>query len=267
MREQFDLVVLCHVANRPWFEKALVQMTPAMARVVLHNVDWQNQLVIQSDRPAKFPLPVDSDIKADVLARSALLLRRFDAVLMPVSVGTLGWTRQCLAHLPRGATVPIIGVMQDLRSGALIDLLELGLTDFLRTPVCPHETRARLIATVSRAPKQTYLREGGAERPGRPTLWDLLVKPKPKRQREGASGSLEAWLAAMAKGDFGKQKQKVLQVFEQAYLRAAMERAGGRITVAARNSNKNRRAFWELLRKHDLLKEWPSQREWVSHRP
>jgi DNA-binding response OmpR family regulator len=263
MRQQFDLVVLCHAANRLWFDKSLIEMQPGLGRFVVHNMDWQNQLVIPDDGETD-PLETftdDKELRPDVLARSSLLLRRYDAVLMPVSVGTLGWTRQCLASLPRGATIPVIGVMQDLRSGALLDLLELGLTDFLRTPVCPHETRARLIATVSRAPKQTYLREQGNG-----TSWcaeppDFFVRTKPKRSRVSASDNLASWLASMEKGDFGVQKKQVVQIFEQQYLRRAMDRAGGRITLAARHSNKNRRAFWELLRKHDLLKEWPSQRQ------
>lgn len=261
MRQQFDLVVLCQPANQRWFDQVLVQMQPGLERFVLHDIDWQDHLSVVGRDGAPQPGETSGGgLKPDVLARSALLLRRYDAVLMPVSVESLGWTRQCLASLPRGATIPLIGVVQDLRSGALLDLLELGLTEFLRTPVCPHETRARLIATVSRAPKQTYLREAGAERLTRARPPAFVEQPKPKRARLGGSDGLQAWIAAMAKGDFGKQKRQVMQAFEQQYLRSAMERAGGRITVAARNSNKNRRAFWELLRKHDMLKEWPSQR-------
>lgn len=261
MRQQFDLVVLCQPANRPWFNQVLAEMQPGLGRFVLHDIDWQDQLSdLSSSDPVQSSEP-DGGLSPDVLARSSLVLRRYDAVLISVSVETLGWTRQCLASLPRGATIPVIGLVRDLRSGALLDLLELGLTEFLRTPICPHETRARLIATVSRAPRQTYLREESDERPGRAKPRDLLPIPKPKRLREVGAANLESWASTLSRGEFSKQKKQVLQIFEQAYLRSAMERAGGRITVAARNSNKNRRAFWELLRKHDMLKEWPSQRQ------
>jgi hypothetical protein len=44
----------------------------------------------------------------------------------------------------------------------------------------------------------------------------------------------------------------LVTLFERQYLKAAMLRANGNITLAASKSRKNRRAFWELLRKHGM---------------
>ena len=51
---------------------------------------------------------------------------------------------------------------------------------------------------------------------------------------------------------FQAAKSEVVGVFEQRYLRRALNKARGNITVAAEASGKNRRAFFELLRKHGI---------------
>jgi DNA-binding NtrC family response regulator len=45
----------------------------------------------------------------------------------------------------------------------------------------------------------------------------------------------------------------VVQRFEHDFLETALRAHEGNITRAARAVKKNRRAFWELLRKHGLL--------------
>lgn len=47
-------------------------------------------------------------------------------------------------------------------------------------------------------------------------------------------------------------KQKMIDNFERDYIRRALADAGGNISEAARASGKHRRAFFELMRKHDL---------------
>lgn len=52
---------------------------------------------------------------------------------------------------------------------------------------------------------------------------------------------------------FQQTKARVVQRFEHDFLENALRAHGGNITRAARAVKKNRRAFWELLRKHGLL--------------
>ncbi len=49
-------------------------------------------------------------------------------------------------------------------------------------------------------------------------------------------------------------KSQVVERFEREFLEAVLRAHDGNITQAARAAKKNRRAFWELLRKHDLLR-------------
>jgi DNA-binding NtrC family response regulator len=52
---------------------------------------------------------------------------------------------------------------------------------------------------------------------------------------------------------FQKMKSRVIQRFEHDFLATSLRAHQGNITHAARAVKKNRRAFWELLRKHGLL--------------
>jgi len=52
---------------------------------------------------------------------------------------------------------------------------------------------------------------------------------------------------------FHETKARVVQRFEHDFLETTLRAHDGNITRAARAVKKNRRAFWELLRKHDLL--------------
>jgi DNA-binding NtrC family response regulator len=59
---------------------------------------------------------------------------------------------------------------------------------------------------------------------------------------------------AMPEGNsFKIQKARAIYEFEHRYLENALEQHGGNITRAAKSAAKNRRAFFDLLRKHNLL--------------
>lgn len=51
---------------------------------------------------------------------------------------------------------------------------------------------------------------------------------------------------------FREAKRRVVAEFERTYLRDILNAHGGNIANAARAAEKNRRAFWELLRKHSI---------------
>jgi DNA-binding NtrC family response regulator len=53
---------------------------------------------------------------------------------------------------------------------------------------------------------------------------------------------------------FQTMKSRVIRRFEHDFLETTLRANQGNITKAARAVKKNRRAFWELLRKHDLLR-------------
>src|SRR3546814_13521062 len=57
---------------------------------------------------------------------------------------------------------------------------------------------------------------------------------------------------ATTKESFRAAKSPVIERFERAYITAALGRHSGNIAMAARAVQQHRRAFWALMRTHDL---------------
>lgn len=51
---------------------------------------------------------------------------------------------------------------------------------------------------------------------------------------------------------FQEAKARVIQQFERSYIRSLLVVCHGNISQAARMARKNRRAFWELIRKYRI---------------
>jgi len=277
-------------AHKAWLEDVLSKAAPALARVRLHQLEWEagHDLDIDTDETVTLP--------PQALAQASISLRRFDLCLVPVSVDTLAWTRQALAMIPRGPFLPLVGVFQNLKSAAMQDLLELGVSDFVRLPLCPDEFRARILTTVARVPKPGTLREpetayaapnwgaSGSETSqqrlrttneqgatGQPTGMSpslgspgfSVAKPlKAKGSRGLERHSLQSAIASNARhqqaeqlGSFRDAKNSLVSNFERTYITQALIKHSGNIAMAARASNKHRRAFWALMRKHDIAAE------------
>lgn len=255
MRLHIDLAVVRLSAHRPWLETVLANVSDSLARIRLHDLEWErfDDLLAPAEPNQAVRLRVD------VFVQCSVALRRYDLCLLPVSLDTLAWTRQALASIPRGPFVPLVGLTADLRSGALLDLLELGLHDFIGQTAQPDEFRARVLNASARAPRAAALRETVvAEQSlhGRPRPVPMATAV-PQSECRGCFASITrlGWPDI----GFAGTKQRLVDLFERQYLQRAMAKSRGNIAVAARNSQKDRRAFWELLRKHDLI---PSK-----HRP
>jgi DNA-binding NtrC family response regulator len=242
---------------------------------------------LEISTPQAVTLPVQA------LAQAGISLRRFDLCLVPVSVETLAWTRQALAMIPRGPFLPLVGIFQNLKSAAMQDLLELGMTDFVRLPLCPDEFRARLLTTVSRMPKATTLREpepsysaqGGQVQVPQAIPVSLhasqgqaltprsvvqtqshagrvFLSAKAQRVKTSRAGERPHLKSAIAfntnnrqveqSSSFREAKNNLVSNFERTYITEALIKHCGNIAMAARASNKHRRAFWALMRKHDI---------------
>ena len=66
------------------------------------------------------------------------------------------------------------------------------------------------------------------------------------------AGSADAAAAGADDECFRSAKARVVQHFERDYIERALQASAGNIANAARMARKNRRAFFELLRKHDI---------------
>jgi CheY-like chemotaxis protein len=157
MRQQIDCAVLVLAAHQSWMPKVLKALEPGLNRVRLHPLEWEAGHHL--DLSQNFETDSTVSLPVETLAQASIGLRRYDAVLLPVSMETLGWTRQALAAIPRGPFTPLLGVLKDIRSAAIQDLLEMGMSDFVRQPICPNEFRARLLHTVTSVPRPGSLRE------------------------------------------------------------------------------------------------------------
>ena len=279
MRQQIDCAVLNLVKHHVWVEDVFKRAEHALSRIRIHRLDWEQG----EDPPDRVEQGVALDVQS--IAKASVSLRRFDVCLIPVSLETLGWTRQALAAIPRGPFLPLIGLFNELRSAAMQDLLELGLADFVRMPLCPDEFRARILCTVSRVPRPGSLRESDSQATGYERFHNLrsdvaltalhprsmqnstarplsleALKPAPRatrtgsvRQSPGQAGySRGKRLAEVENTSFRSSKSFIVEQFERGYITEALERHGGNIAMAARASNKHRRAFWALMRKYKI---------------
>jgi len=290
MRQQIDCAVLRLAAHHAWLEDVLDGAAPALTRVRLHQLEWEAGQDLEVSTQEVVTLPVQA------LAQASVSLRRFDLCLLPVSVGTLAWTRQALARIPRGPFLPLVGIFQNLKSAAMQDLLELGVSDFVRLPLCLDEFRARVLTTVSRVPRPGTLREPEASYSA-PESTSAGVSPKYNSSSidhgQGLTGTsavrtsapssrvfmsakpvkvsasqgverkpLQRAIALNAMhyqaaplDSFREAKNSLVSQFERTYITQALIKHSGNIAMAARASNKHRRAFWALMRKHDIAAE------------
>jgi DNA-binding NtrC family response regulator len=144
MRETLDCGVLMVPAHAGWMDAWMDRHAENMARVRLHAValDDDGALLVAANGVAT--AYAGAPAAAQSLARLALSLRRFDACLLPVAPDTLGWTRTALSCARDALRTPLIGLARGLKAAAVVDLLALGMSDFVRDPLCPEELRVRV---------------------------------------------------------------------------------------------------------------------------
>lgn len=252
MRQHIDLAWLRTPEHQNWVGLALSELKPALQRIEMHELAWLDGQ--RSDAMDSGSAPFAND-DSRVLARSVVQLRRYDALLLSVSIDNLAWARRSLAALPKSPTTPIIALVNELQSGALVDLVELGLADFVRWPVCAQEFRARLITAVCRTPRYIPLREpafgaGQISDPRPPSKHQMVTELQ--TQRWSAPNPLRVSELSWPLRPYKESKQRMIDLFERQYLRAALQRSQGNISDAARIARKDRRTFWGLMRRHGI---------------
>ncbi|WP_397475109.1 hypothetical protein [Pusillimonas sp.] len=254
MRERLDCALIGTACTESW-------MRPWAGR------HWAGRLYFHSPIPS---IDVTRPGASGYLADGSMLLRRFDVCLVPVSQDNLAWARTSLLAANGRLTTPVFALIGQLKAAALNDLYELGLSDFVRTPLCPEELRVRIerLLDERRAPALSWAAPAAAvpskvgERGGEYICRD---SGKPVGEAELCSTILErtgieldAYAAATAsrsatsRESFRAAKGKIIERFETAYIKAALGRHSGNIAMAARAAQKHRRAFWALMRKYDI---------------
>ena len=244
MRERLDCFVLQTRCSRDWVAPMLG--THAAGRLNVHGTETD--------------IDIDADAAHTALASMAMSLRRYDVCFLPVAPASLAWARISLSQPLADLQTPIIAVVNELTAAALHDLYQLGIADFLRMPFCSHEARIRVERLLDDQRRYSYMAAGSNPKGGGavPALQTAGVSEAAAEPIEYDSPDLEAYAIAAAsrfastRESFRESKSKAVACFERAYITAALGRHGGNIAMAARAAQKHRRAFWALMRKHDI---------------
>ncbi|WP_143322827.1 helix-turn-helix domain-containing protein [Candidimonas nitroreducens] len=256
MRERLDCVLVATPGCGPWVRPWLGSHAGGRLHIQLFETGGD-------------PALADS---CAFLAAAAIQLRRYDACLLPVSECNLAWVRTALSSARGMLATPLLSLVRQLKAAALNDLYALGVADFARDPFCIEELRVRIERLLD---DRRYPQRAAA-------LVSPLCSPGPQdpaayaHAPPGAGGDaaleqalcanilersgheLEAYAIASAtrsatsRESFRAAKSKVVERFERAYISAALDKHSGNIAMAARAAQKHRRAFWALMRKHQI---------------
>lgn len=194
----------------------------------------------------------------------------YDFCVFFVDASSLSWARLALAQLQGLAKTPIFIKAHGLTALAIEDLLQLGAVDFFMHPVSRDEVRSRIRRQLRRLIEQPLCQELD-NKVKLPDSYYLSAMPKSRGNaltlHEAAKNyqvllsngaTLEAFSMAVAtrfsSSTYGYQavKRRVLIAFERAFVHAMLSRTEGNISAAARLARQHRRAFWGLMKKHDI---------------
>lgn len=221
MRHALDCAVLTLAQHQSWLSKTVHAIQQSTDRLVLHHLAL-------SAASAADPWP-----DSGVLQQCDMPWRRFDVLILPVTVPSLAWTRKVLTD--RAALdIPILLLCHRVSLLGINDLLRLGANDFACTPLQADEMRLRCLRAIESSP----------------SLAQDTVYPWPEQEQRSPLLSLQE--PSLYGEPFQAAKAKVVTAFEQRYLNTLLQTHHGNISRAARAARKNRRAFWELLRKHEI---------------
>lgn len=195
---------------------------------------------------------------SQVLVRAAPALLRFDVCLLPVVPESLAWTRAALAASRGALAVPLILLASGLTAPALRDLEALGAADFVLPDAHPEELKARLMRWAvhgmrrrSAAVLATPAADVGAAAA-------TAAAPSIALQEDSAAvlyacGPSSSPPAFAEHGSYRATRARVLADFERAYVVGMLVQYRGNVTHAARAGRQDRRAFWHLMRKYQIL--------------
>lgn len=221
--------------------------------------------------------PADGGDHAGVLTSMAIFLQRYDVCLLAARADNLAVIRRLLAAVQGTMRTPVIVLAHALTARAIHDLYSLGMADFVCHPLCPEELRLRssrvlgqrsgppaapdyVMPVDSSAPRLSDVLAAGLDPAVRTALMETAAAPDadtPPVVRVGEE-ALRAFAVASASwsGETGESlrsaKNRVVVQFERAYLLASLAKSSGNIAMAARGAQKNRRAYWALMRKYNI---------------
>lgn len=192
---------------------------------------------------------------SQVLVRAAPALLRYDVCLLPVVPASLAWTRAALAASQGALAVPLILLASGLTAPALRDLQALGAADFILPDAHPEELKARLTRWALHGMRQrsaAVLAEPVMTTDARPVMAaNDAVMTLREEPAVAHYASAPTWQAQAE--SYRAVRARMLAEFERAYVIGMLVRYRGNVTHAARAGNQDRRAFWHLMRKYEIV--------------
>lgn len=146
MKERLDCALLCIPGCESATDPLLAPQRQHTSRLHLSRVDLP---VSGSAQDEGYPSP-------DCLQALVYPLRRFDAIVLPVSPASLVWTRILLQQTRMDQQRSVLALGLSLRPIGMLDLLQLGVSDFAFWPCDPEEIRVRLLRVLRISPRQAY---------------------------------------------------------------------------------------------------------------
>lgn len=260
MRNHFECALFCPPELAAQFQN--LQGTHAKGRLVIHCI---------ADR-----LPSPDGLAIDALSRLSLVLQRYDVCLVPVDVAHLSWFRSAMLAAKDALVTPVVCVSVDLAAGALHDLYNVELAEFIRAPLCLDELRVRVAQMLeyrSRMPRVPALavhepvESVAARKPfTRARVSPLAVKTsRPVRGvnvcddlGDQCGPYIDAFAAMVVASEnsqlrsYKNSKQQFWTRYTCSYIHEQLRLCRGNVTRAASRAGKNRRAFSALMRLYGI---------------
>lgn len=164
------------------------------------------------------------------------------------------WLQACAALSDARAwqplTVHLVVLADDVPADGVEQLMAHGAFDFLRHPFSHEDLALRLKRALGAVPAPV-LPNGD---------WGNVRERQHVFQRAGLCEAPRLQADHIEFGDAGSPsdesfqvaKARVVEHFERSYIERLLQASEGNISHAARIAKKNRRAFFELIRKHDI---------------
>lgn len=260
MRNHFECALFCP----PGLESAYQALcgTHAKGRLVIHSI---------SDR-----LQHNAELPTDTLARLALVLQRYDVCLVPVDVAHLSWFRSALLAAKDTLVTPVVCVSVDLAAGALSDLYDMHMAEFIRAPLCLDELRVRVAqmleyrgkaarpSAMSVAEPQVHSQVGRSFARARmaprahKSVWQSRSLHVCDDLADQCGPYIDAFAALVVASEseqlrsYKHSKQQFWSRYTCSYIHEQLRVCRGNVTRAAHRAGKNRRAFSALMRLYGI---------------
>ncbi|AIL32187.1 hypothetical protein [Basilea psittacipulmonis] len=194
----------------------------------------------------------------DMVSCISQSLHGITAVLIPVTIADLSYIRTQLCYRSSPLTSPLICLGFGVSSAVFEDLMRYGIADFIQDGTQVNEIKVRLKVLKYRG---VFLGPGYENTSQRlsyhvqsKTIETQVESSQSLHLKDSLSyhQSQDFYDVLCREHDYNSAKRQMIECFDRGYLSAMLSWQRGNISQAAIHAGKNRRAFWELMRKYQI---------------